>query len=147
MGRKKSTLTLLERLLYKTNVGQSHECWEWQGAKNNTGFGFIRDESKMRTVHRVSYEEHYKRLVPANKCVLHSCNNYLCVNPNHLRIGDRKDLTAQLIDNGRQKFWGGTDRKPRLGQKQPTTNCPHCGRDIANHLFGRWHGDNCKQKP
>tara|TARA_R110002074_G_scaffold94706_1_gene206716 strand:- start:171 stop:740 length:570 start_codon:yes stop_codon:yes gene_type:complete len=32
------------------------------------------------------------------------------------------------------------------GRKKPTTCCPHCSRHIANHVYTRFHGDNCKQK-
>ena len=24
--------------------------------------------------------------------------------------------------------------------------CPHCGKLVVRHMFGRWHGDKCKQK-
>ena len=41
---------------------------------------------------------------------------------------------------------GGKIEYPESLSGQATT-CPHCNRDIANNLYGRYHGDNCKQKP
>lgn len=32
------------------------------------------------------------------------------------------------------------------GQKRPIVTCPHCGKQGADRIMGRWHFDNCKQK-
>lgn len=135
--------TLLERLLNRIVVDSVTDCWEWQGGKNNIGYGMIRDENRMRTAHRVSYEEHSGTKIPPGLCVCHKCDNTLCVNPSHLWLGTMKQNADDMISKGRHKFWGG---KTRLGCKHPTTNCPHCSRDIANNVYNRFHGDNCKLK-
>ena len=39
--------------------------------------------------------------------------------------------------------------KPNLklrGVSKPKTKCPHCNKMIANNMFKRYHGDNCKEK-
>jgi hypothetical protein len=144
--RTNDTRTLLEKIL-EYSLQDINGCWKWQLSKNNIGYGFIRDGSKMRTAHRASYEEHNNVKVPKYTCVIHSCGNYDCVNPSHLFLGSRKDLTNHMISQGRQKFFGGKGGKNRLGMKQPKTECPHCGETIANNVFERWHADNCKQKP
>ena len=69
MGRPKSGYTLLERLLNKVIVNDATDCWEWQGGKNNIGYGLIRDEKRMRTTHRVSYEEHSQTKIPSHLTV------------------------------------------------------------------------------
>lgn len=142
-GRKKSGFTLLERLLNKIVINQNTDCWEWQGGTNNIGYGMIRDENKMRTTHRVSYEEHNQTKIPSNLVVMHGCDNPLCANPNHLRLGTRSDNTQDMLAKGRGKPWGGIGM---LGKKQPKTTCPHCNRSIANNVYSRHHGDNCKSK-
>lgn len=76
--------------------------------------------------------------------VMHSCDNPCCTNPAHLSLGTRKDNTQDMLNKNRGVPWGGVGMK---GKKQPTTNCPYCSRDIANNLFNRFHGNNCKQKP
>ena len=139
-GRPKSGYTLLERLLNKVIVNDITDCWEWQGATNNIGYGMIRDEKKMRTTHRVSYEEHTQTKIPRFLCVCHSCDNTICVNPNHLWLGTMKDNTQDMFAKGRSN----NDHRGMAGKKQPTTTCPHCQRSIANNAYARYHGDKCK---
>jgi hypothetical protein len=143
--------TLLEKLLNKVTIDDQTDCWEFQGAKNNIGYGMIRDDKKMRTTHRVSYEEHNNVKIPSGLCVCHTCDNPSCVNPAHLWLGTRKQNTDDMIRKGRGLSWGGNTTHgrihPRSGKAIPKTNCPHCSRDIANNLFARYHGDNCKLNP
>ena len=144
MARPKSGYTLLERLLNKVIVNDVTDCWEWQGGKNNIGYGLMRDEKRMRTIHRVSYEEHSQTKIPAGMSVMHSCDNPLCANPAHLSVGTHQQNMLDMYTKGRAKVFGGIGM---LGKKQPRTICPHCNRSIANNLFARHHGDNCKLKP
>lgn len=141
-GRPKSNLSLLDRLLNKVVINDVTDCWEYQGGKNNIGYGFIRDDNKMRTTHRVSYEEHNNIKIPRYMCVCHSCDNPICVNPSHLWLGTMKDNMRDMIQKGRQNAVSGMK-----GKKQPTTKCIHCKRSIANNLFSRYHGNKCKHKP
>ena len=143
MARPKSGYTLLERLLNKVIVNDVTDCWEWQGGKNNIGYGLIRDEKRMRTTHRVSYEEHTQIKIPRYLCVCHSCDNPICVNPSHLWLGTIKDNMQDMFAKGRAKVFGGTGMR---GKKQPRTICPHCKRSISNNVYTKYHGDNCKSK-
>lgn len=127
--------------LYK--IDETTDCWIWQGGRNNIGYGFIRDGDRMRTAHRVSYEIHNNQTIPKYMCVCHTCDNPLCVNPDHLWLGTRRQNFDDMVNKGRAKLWAQT----RKGKKQPTTECSHCHRHIANNLFNRWHGDKCKHKP
>jgi hypothetical protein len=139
--------TLLERLLDKVIVNEITDCWEFQGGKNNIGYGMIRDGKKMRTSHRVSYEEH-KGQIPAGLCVMHSCDNPICCNPSHLSLGTHKQNTRDMMNKGRANPFGSyLGNCGMLGKKQPTTVCIHCSRSIPNNSYARFHGDKCKQKP
>ena len=142
MGRPKSGYTLLERLLNKVIVNDITDCWEWQGATNNIGYGMIRDEKKMRTTHRVSYEEHTQTKIPSHLVTMHSCDNTICVNPAHLSLGTRKDNMQDMLNKGRAN----NNYRGMTGKKQPTTTCPHCSRTIANNTYARFHGDKCSSK-
>jgi hypothetical protein len=144
MARPKSGYTLLERLLNKVIVNDVTDCWEWQGGKNNIGYGLMRDEKRMRTIHRVSYEEHSQTKIPAGMSVMHSCDNPLCANPAHLSVGTHQQNMLDMYTKGRAKVFGGIGMR---GKKQPRTICPHCNRSIANNFFARHHGDKCKLKP
>jgi hypothetical protein len=132
-------LPLLNKLLNKIVVNPVTDCWEWQAGTNNIGYGMIRDGSKMRTAHRVSYEEHNNVQIPIGKCVLHTCDNTKCVNPDHLWIGSLKDNTQDMIRKGRSNHFGNT----RITKE----TCPHCNKTMVRNMLVRWHLDNCKYKP
>jgi len=141
MGRRYGDCgTLLERLLSKVLIDAVTDCWIYQGGKNNVGYGMIRDDKRMRTTHRVSYEEHSGSKIPPGMCVCHQCDNPLCVNPSHLWLGTRYQNSQDMIQKGRHAPWGNGMR----GKRQPKTLCPHCNREIANNVYARCHGDNCK---
>lgn len=114
-------------------------CWEWQAAKNNIGYGMIRDtdQKKMRTAHRVSYEIH-KGSIPLDICVLHTCDNPGCVNPEHLWLGTRQDNTDDMIAKKRHNWFG---------DLSSLATCKHCGYTCVRNLIARWHNENCKHKP
>lgn len=136
VGRPTGTsIPVLERLLNKIEINDATDCWIWQGGKNNIGYGMIRHDDKMRTTHRVSYEVH-KGNIPKGMCVLHSCDNPLCCNPNHLRLGTHKDNTQDMIRKGRSNYFGHLD----------TRTCKHCGKQTSPSMNARWHNDNCKHK-
>ena len=148
MGRRSGDCgTLLERLLEKIIINQTTDCWEFQGGKNNIGYGMIRDEKRMRTTHRVSYEEHVGP-IPKGLCVMHSCDNPICCNPKHLSIGTHKQNTQDMFTKGRAKPFGAYLGKGGMtGKKMPCTTCVHCQRSISNPAYARRHGDKCRLKP
>ena len=138
------SLSLLDRLLNKIKIDNNTGCWIWQGGKNNIGYGMIRDEKKMRTTHRVSYEEHTQTKIPSHLVVMHSCDTPLCVNPQHLSLGTRSDNSKDMMRKGRGRPFGGPGYG-MLGKKMPKTTCPHCSKEVANNAYPKYHGNNCKQ--
>lgn len=141
MGRPKSGYTLLERLLNKIIIDDVTNCWEWQGGKNNLGYGLIRDEKRMRTTHRVSYEEHTQTKIPNHLVVMHSCDNPKCTNPQHLSLGTRKDNMQDMLRKGRANMAA----KGMTGKKQPKTACTCCNIPISNNTYAR-HVKACMLK-
>ena len=72
------------------------ECWLWTGSKNDRGYGTVWS-TKLDTsiyAHRVAYTLTYKH--PRRQCVLHKCDNRLCVRPDHLFLGSRRDNAADM---------------------------------------------------
>jgi hypothetical protein len=63
--------------------------------------------------HRVSYEV-FKGPVPAGVCVLHQCDNPLCVNPEHLFLGDNYDNARDCVAKGRRPSIAGNTNPARL---------------------------------
>jgi hypothetical protein len=67
-------------------VNEETDCWEWQRAKNNKGYGhFLNKERKTILAHRFYYEK-YKGFIPQGFELDHICHNPGCVNPEHLRL-------------------------------------------------------------
>jgi hypothetical protein len=136
-------ISLLNRLLNKLVVNTNTDCWEWNGGKNNIGYGLIRDGAKMRTIHRVSYEEHNNTKIPAGMVVMHHCDNKCCGNPKHLSLGTHKDNSQDMIQKGRHVS---SKKFTMLGKKQPRTTCIYCNRSISNNVYAVHHGEKCKLK-
>jgi len=90
-----------ERFLSKFTQGSEDECWEWQAAIADTGYGLIRFNGKSTGAHRVSYL-HFVGDIPDGLWVLHRCDNRRCVNYHHFFLGDREANRADMISKNRQ---------------------------------------------
>lgn len=73
-----------DKLMYEPNTG----CWIWTGAiTGNNKYGALKiSQNEAIKTHRLSYII-YKGEIPDGLLVLHNCDNALCCNPNHLRLG------------------------------------------------------------
>jgi len=99
----------------KIRIGEPHECWEWQGAKTNAGYGSLTWHGLQVQAHRVSYylsignlglltgfdrneggRKTYKRFV------LHRCDNRPCCNPAHLFLGSLRTNMLDAYTKGRK---------------------------------------------
>jgi hypothetical protein len=99
----------------QVNIGHPNICWPWQGTLQKSGYGdfdFRLNNVRYRcSAHRVSYMLTYNRKIPKGFCVLHSCDNKQCANPNHLSIGTQSDNIHDMMKK---------DRHPRLkGENAP----------------------------
>jgi hypothetical protein len=93
-----------KRFLSKIIKSDETECWIWIGSTSKGYGGFychFNEKGKIYPAHRISYML-FKEIVPDDKMVLHknSCNNKLCVNPDHLYIGTHKDNMKDLHEMG-----------------------------------------------
>lgn len=80
-------------------------CWEWTSRISAMGYGRFSVRRKdggvqYYSAHRMSYSIH-KGPIPDGLCVLHSCDNPKCVNPEHLRAGTQSDNIKDRMLRGR----------------------------------------------
>ena len=87
-----------ERIKKYSTVSET-ACWEWTASRIPQGYGrlcYKGDSSEY--AHRVSYLV-FKGEIPSGMCVLHTCDNPGCVNPDHLWLGTHQ----QNMDDRNQK--------------------------------------------
>ena len=89
------------RFWSKILTGDINECWECVGMGLNKGYGEFSINSKRIFAHRFSYQLFHNRLIKEGMCILHSCDNPLCVNPNHLSEGTQQENITDMCNKGR----------------------------------------------
>lgn len=72
-------------------TGGESACWPWTGYTLPNGYGHAYDGTRVpRRAHRYAYEL-ASGVSPGRLQVLHSCDNPVCCNPAHLRLGSHRD--------------------------------------------------------
>jgi hypothetical protein len=113
-------LTGEERFWSKIDIKNKEECWEWKSGVDNYGYGWFRTNEGMNRSHRVAWELYYNRKIPKDKIVRHwKCDNVLCCNPFHLRLGTHQDNTNDKVKRERQsRLFGEDNGRAKLTSKQ-----------------------------
>lgn len=97
-----------ERTLTEYKIAASG-CWEWIAGTNQYGYGLIALTVDGRRTTRAAHRHQWIRErgpIPPGQHVMHTCDNRLCINPDHLRLGSPKDNIRDMIAKGRQDFSG-----------------------------------------
>jgi hypothetical protein len=103
--------TLEERFWRK--VKKSEGCWEWQGWRDDGGYGSIGsfgNADRVKT-HRYSWQLH-NGPIPDDLLVCHTCDNPPCVRPDHLFLGTHLDNMRDKMKKGRHKAGRRTPNHP-----------------------------------
>lgn len=101
---------------FESMFKKTEGCWEWLGTKCSAGYGCFNCNRKKFLAHRESYKK-YKGPIPPGMLVRHSCDNPICVNPDHLSIGTYKDNSDDKVERGRQAK-GESNGFAKLTEKQ-----------------------------
>lgn len=80
-------------------VSREGECWLWTGARYEHGYGKINQIGRENLAHRYAYRL-FVGPIDDGLHVCHSCDNPLCVNPEHLWLGTHQD---NMTDRDRKR--------------------------------------------
>lgn len=81
--------------------GETDACWLWQGGRLQSGYGRYSPHHRTTVrAHRHAYLLTHGSVPPVLR---HTCDNPLCVNPNHLIPGSHADNMRDMTDRGRQR--------------------------------------------
>lgn len=92
-----------DRFWNKVQVTSQKQCWEWQAARQSSGYGaFAYTPKRIITAHRFSWAlaNNEGNLPDSNLVVMHLCDNKLCVNPSHLTLGTVAANNLDAINKG-----------------------------------------------
>ena len=96
-------------------VEKTDSCWNWIGRTRQAGTTHADPYGQVdvpvyssrgpawhvERIHRLAWELSNGRRIPEGQYVLHACDNYNCVRPEHLRIGTARDNSDDRQARGR----------------------------------------------
>lgn len=94
------------------------DCLEWQGYRDELGYGRIRYRTKHYPAHRLMWIETHQA-DPIAYDVCHTCDNRACINPEHLWLGTHQDNMDDKKAKGRAfRLQGISHHAAKLTEKQ-----------------------------
>lgn len=91
----------MKRFWDKVDKNGPNGCWVWTARPDGNGYGRFKLDDKSQYAHRVSWEW-VNGPIPEGLCILHRCDNPLCVRSDHLFLGTHRDNVDDKVKKGRQ---------------------------------------------
>lgn len=126
---------------FSKHVTKTDSCWIWTGRKGRGGYGVFDWKGTSILAHRASYEL-YVGKIPDGLDILHSCDNPICVNPEHLRPGTHLDNMRDMYSKGRRKArFGENHHNAKLTWEQVySIRCEYAKGDTTLKKLGAKYG-------
>ena len=86
------------------NLTRVDDCLEWQGGTTGRGYGQIMINGVKHATHRLAWVLANGVPIPEGMSVLHSCDNKICCEPSHLRIGTQADNMRDYVERGLDRY-------------------------------------------
>lgn len=106
------------------------DCWPWRGIVQPNGYGRACAVMgrKHEYAHRLAYAVAHPDQSIRGRFVLHSCDNPICCNPNHLSLGDHSENLRQAMERdriARGPKAGGARLTPDMVSEIRASRAPH----------------------
>lgn len=89
-----------EKFWNSVEILSENECWIFSGKIYKNGYGCFRINCHDFLAHKISWLLSYGKKIDG-LVIMHSCNNRLCVNPNHLSMGTYSENLQYMVKCGR----------------------------------------------
>jgi len=111
-------ISITKENLHKfVDVDEETSCWNWKFGTFGSGYGEKTHKGKQIGVHIIAYKLFNGDYDGEGLCVLHTCDNRICMNPDHLMLGTKGDnirdcvakerhrnLSSEIVEEIRRKY-------------------------------------------
>ena len=133
----------LSQARFSLYVHKTNSCWIWTGSINKNGYGQFHYQRKTWRVHRLLYTWK-KGIVPLDKELHHTCQNKICVNPDHLELINKIDHSkyhGQIREKADECPQGHQFNEKNTGRSKSGRYCRIC----TNQRRGNWRESRRKE--
>ena len=129
----------LVRFWGKVEISGENECWNWKAGLSAKGYGLICLNGKIKLAHRISYML-TKGEIAEGLVIMHTCDNRMCVNPSHLRIGTIAENNRDMVEKGRQAIGEKNGRSKLTPLKVANLRSKHKKGNYSYRELGKMFG-------